>query len=301
MIDFSKIIYDMFGFSYIQQIKLFNTLLIILFYFIIRWGILKIVWRYSEEARKRYFWRKFTTYFLTFVCFFFLGRVWFYGFKEIGTFLGLLSAGLAIALKDPVLNIAGWLFIVLRHPFSVGDRIQIGNSAGDVVDIRLFQFSVSEIGNWVDADQSTGRIIHIPNGRIFHESLANYSKAFDFIWDEMTVLLTFESNWKDAKRILLEVTNKHVLHLTDKAESKFKDATKKMMIRYSNLTPVVYTSVKDYGIALTVRYVCEPKKRRDTKEAIWEDILDVFQSRADLDFAYPTQRIVGNLKKDEIV
>ena len=95
------------------------------------------------------------------------------GLRSLGTFLGLLSAGLAIALKDVVASMAGWIFILWRRPFQLGDRIQIGDRAGDVVDLRLFQFTLLEIGNWVDADQSTGRSIHVPNGAVFTEPLFN--------------------------------------------------------------------------------------------------------------------------------
>jgi small-conductance mechanosensitive channel len=128
--------------------------------------------------------------------------LWFEGVKSASTFLGLLSAGLAIALRDPVVNLAGWAFILWRRPFEVGDRIQIGTHAGDVIDQRIFQFTLMEIGNWVGADQSTGRVVHIPNGKVFTEMLANYSKGFQYIWDEIPVLITFESNWEKAKGIL---------------------------------------------------------------------------------------------------
>ena len=91
------------------------------------------------------------------------------------TILGLFSAGVALALKDILLNIAGWLYILVRQPFYVGDRIEISGIKGDVIDQNLFKFRVIEIGNWVKAEQSTGRIIHIPNYKVFTDPLANYS------------------------------------------------------------------------------------------------------------------------------
>ena len=89
-----------------------------------------------------------------------------------------------------------------KRPFEVGDRIQIGDQKGDVIDQRIFMFTVLEIGNWVDADQSTGRVIHIPNGKIFLETLASYTKGFEYIWNEIPVQVTFESDWRKAKNIL---------------------------------------------------------------------------------------------------
>ena len=278
------------GLSPETQIKIFVSLIIVLIIWILHSLIIRIMWRRTENVRIRYNWRKTLGYIAVILGIFLVGRLWFKGFQSIATFLGLLSAGLAIALKDMVANFAGWVFIMGNRPFSVGDRIQIGNYAGDVIDIRVFQFTLLEIGNWVNADQSTGRIIHIPNGMILTQTLANYSKGFQYIWNEVPVLITFESNWEKAKKILAHIANKHAEHLSNAAEKKIKEASKKFMIVYSKLTPIVYTNVEDCGVLLTIRYLCEPQRRRDSEQAIWEDILKSFAQHRDIDFAYPTQR-----------
>jgi small-conductance mechanosensitive channel len=74
-----------------------------------------------------------------------------------------------------------------------------------------------------------------------------------------------------------------------------REAAKKVMIFYSKLTPIVYTSVKDSGVLLTLRYLCDPRRRRTTAQGIWEDILDKFAECPDIDFAYPTQRFYNNM------
>ena len=173
-----KWIQETIGLSPEVQLKIFASLIIGLVLRILYSLIVKILWRRTENVRTRYSWRKTSGYILIVLGIFLIGRLWFSGFQSIATYLGLLSAGIAIALKDVVSNFAGWLFIISRRPFSVGDRIQIGNYAGDVIDTRVFQFTLLEIGNWVNADQSTGRIIHIPNGMVLSEVLANYSKGF---------------------------------------------------------------------------------------------------------------------------
>ena len=287
------------GLSPEVQIKIFASLVIGLILWILYSLIIKIVWRRTENVRIRYSWRKTSGYVVIILGVFLIGRLWFKGFQSIATYLGLLSAGLAIALKDLVSNFAGWLFIISRRPFSVGDRIQIGNYAGDVIDTRVFQFTLLEIGNWVNADQSTGRIIHIPNGMVLSEVLANYSKGFQYIWNEIPVLITFESNWKKAKKILQKIADKDAEPLSKAAEKRVKEASKKFMILYSRLTPIVYTGVKDSGVLLTIRYLCEPQRRRDSEQAIWEDILKEFAQEKDIDFAYPTQRFYDHRLESE--
>lgn len=271
--------------------KLFSTILVLLVLYIARSVVIRIVARRTEDVRIRYSWRKGATY-GAFVCaILLLGRFWFSGFDSFTTYLGLLSAGVAIALKDPLANLAGWLFILWRRPFTVGDRIEIAGSRGDVIDVRIFQFALMEIGNWVDADHSTGRVIRIPNSKVFTETLANYSNGFAYIWNEIPVLLTFESDWQSAKVILQSIATAHTEHLSKAATRQVRQASEQFMIFYNKLTPIVYTSVRDSGVLLTIRYLCEPRQRRGTEEQIWEDILTQFSHHDDVDFAYPTQRL----------
>ncbi len=285
------------GIGPLAQKKIFLSLLVILIFVLLRVILIKILWKKTENVKIRYHWKKLLTYAVVVLTLIILFQIWFEGFRDLGTFIGLLSAGLAIALKDLVTNIAGWFFLMIRRPIVVGDRIQIGDVKGDVIDIRLFQFTVMEIGNWVDADQSTGRIIHIPNGKIFTENQANYTRGFQYIWHEIPILITFESNWKKAREILTKIVTENSQHLSRAAEKKIKEAARRFMIFYSKLTPAVYMSVRDSGILLTMRYLCAPHSRRGTEQEIWENVLQEFSKCPDIDFAYPTQRFYDNLKE----
>lgn len=281
--------------SLVQNIL--KSLVIILISWLLSLLIQVLLNRRVTDLRIRYRWRKTISYLMGFLAVILIGRVWFVGVRSLATFLGLLSAGIAIALKDLIADLAGWIFILSRRPFDVGDRIQIGEFAGDVIDLTPFQISILEIGNWVQADQSTGRIVHIPNAKIFINELANYDKGFKYIWNEIPVTVTFESNWQKAKEILTTIANQQEEHISASMERQIKRATRKFMIYYRNLTPAVYTDVLDNGIRLTIRYLCEPRKRRGTAEAIWEDILKEFGKQRDIDFAYPTTRFYDNRKE----
>ncbi|MCK4312735.1 MAG: mechanosensitive ion channel [Candidatus Cloacimonetes bacterium] len=284
-------------------IQILKSIIIITILWIVKIVVVKLIQKHITDAKSRYRWRKVINSIIIVVIIILVGSIWYKGVQSIATYLGLLSAGIAIALKDVIANIAGWVYIISRSPFEVGDRIQIGHHAGDVIDLSLFEFSILEIGNWVDADQSTGRIIHIPNGKIFTLDLANYDKGFKFIWNEIRVVITFESNWQKAKKILLKIATKKSENITAPVERQIKRAARKFLIYYKNLTPIVYTYVKDHGVQLTIRHLCETRKRRGYTEAIWEDILTEFAKHKDIDFAYPTTRFYDNLKegKDKII
>ncbi|MCK4979700.1 MAG: mechanosensitive ion channel [Candidatus Delongbacteria bacterium] len=282
------------GLSAGMQLSIFKTIIAILVVYILNFVAMRLVRRKTKDRKSIFMWGKTIAYLKVILLLFILGRIWLSNFQSISTYFGLLSAGVAIALKDIIANFAGWVFILWRRPFEIGDRIEIDGQRGDVIDIRIFQFTMIEIGNWVDADQSTGRMIHIPNGYVYTKPMANYTKGFDFIWNEIAVLITFESKWEKAKEIILNIGKEHALGDEEIAKRKIKRASKKYMINYKNLTPIVYTSVKESGVMLTLRYLCSPRIRRGTENEIWENILKQFSKSKNIDLAYPTTRFYSS-------
>ena len=271
--------------------NIIKTVLILIVGYILRALIIRVIHKSMKDMKLFHKIKKITTYIYFGIIILVLIGIWIKP-GSMGTYLGLASAGLAIALKDLLINIAAWAFIMIKKPFVVGDRVEIGDKAGDVIDQRLFQFTVMEIGNWVNSDQSTGRMIHIPNQMVYSYPLFNYSSGFKYIWNEVHVTLTFESDYKKAKKIFLKIAEDYALHLTDSIEKELKEASKRYLVFYKNLTPIVYTEVKDSGIVLSIRYLCEPHRRRTTNEQIWEDVLTCIQEHDDLELAYQTFRMV---------
>lgn len=244
-----------------------------------------------EEIRKQYHWRKTIEYSLFTIGVLVIGNLWISNFQFIVTFLGILSAGIAIALKEVFMNIAGWAYIYIRKPFDVGDRIQIGEVKGDVIDLRLFQFTLLEIGNWVDADQSTGRIVHVPNLKVFVEPQANYSQGFNYIWNEQVIFITLDSDYKRAKSLLTEILDALLLDEIVSAEAEFKKARDKHLIVYNQFTPAVFIDITERGVQIAMRYLCNPRRRRMIHHAITEAILESFSKEEHVHLAYPTTTI----------
>ncbi|MGE5803597.1 MAG: mechanosensitive ion channel family protein [Gemmatimonadota bacterium] len=292
---------DRLGLSPAVQTHLLITFSVIAGLWLLERLVLAIVYRRFTDPWTRYRWRKSVTYLFLVVAILIIGREWLEGFKSLATFLGIVSAGVAIALKDPLANLAGWAFIVWSSPFEVGDRVEIAKHKGDVIDIHLFQFTLNEIGVWVDADQSTGRIVKIPNQLVFTEAVANYDKGFKYVWNEVPVLVTYESDWRKAKEILTAIAVRHAEHLTAEAERDLLAASQQYLINYKKLTPIVYTSTTASGILLTIRYLIEPRRRRGTVSAIWDDVLTEFGKAPDIELAYHTVRSFNNPIEGKIV
>ena len=270
--------------------NLFYTIFTILLFIVIRIITSSIIRRNIKDEKRSYNLRKTFTYVYSALLIYAISSVWLNGIQSIGTFLGLTSAGLAIALHDTIANLAGFIFIETRKPFRVGDRVEINGHQGDVIDIRLFQFSIVEVGNWVDADQSTGRIIHVPNNMVLKHPTANSHVGFEYIWNEVPILITFESDWKKAKQIMIDILQEKTESLSQGAQNQIRRAARKYLIVAGKLTPTVYTSVKDSGIMLTMRYLVNPRMRRGTEQKIWEEILDAFEKEDRIELAYPTVR-----------
>jgi len=282
------------GLSHDVILKLLNSLLVVLLAPLMQWLIMSVVRRQAKDSTRVY--RAFVAvrYIVAVLAVVFLAGIWIRGLEHLATYLSIISAGLVIAMQSSVSNLAGFFFIIWRKPFILGDRIEIMGIAGDVIDIRIFQFTVVEVRNWVDADQSTGRIVHIPNSKVLVEPTANYTTGFEYIWNEVPVLVTFESNWREAKAILERIAAEHCEKFTPEAERQIRKAAQRYMIVAGKLTPIVYTSVRDSGVLVTLRYLTLARTRRGTEQTIWEAILDAFAEHDDIDFAYPTTRFYDN-------
>lgn len=288
------------------QKKIVLSVFVLMAISMLRRLIVKFAIPKNTDIKTVYTWRKISNYVLSSLGLIIIWLIWLQEIQSFSTFFGLLSAGLAIALQEPVVNFFGWLFIIFRAPFDMGDRIEIGDISGDVIGISTLEFTMMEIGNWVDADQSTGRIIHVPNGFVFKHAVYNYSQAFDHIWNEIPVLITFESNWRKTKELLLDLEKRVIRNFGPQQTSSLKRVNKNISLKYSILTPAIYTSVEDSGVLLTIRYLCNPRKRRGSKQIIWEEILTLFEQHDDIEFAFPTTAIryapekVAGVKNEEL-
>lgn len=272
-------------------LQIFLSVIAVFITYLLTIILIKIINRTFEDIKRRHTLRKTIIYIATIVCLLVILLIWIKNVGSVTTIISVVAAGFTLALHQPITSMAGWLIILTRRPYETGNRIQIGDVKGDVIDIRLFYTSILEIGNWVDADQSTGRVIHCPNGKVFTEPIFNYTRGFEYLWNEIKIVVTFESDWKKAKDIIQEIGSKDYVDLGNKVRAEIRSMSTKYMIYYDKLTPIVWTNIVDFGVELTLRYLTKARKRRSTQDAICLSILDRFNAEPNIDFAYPTYRI----------
>ncbi|GEM_PF-83307 len=248
------------------------------------------------EIKKKHQYRKRASYGAALLYFIILVPIWAGSTKQWATFLSVMGAGIALALHEVILNIAGWIYIVLRNPYKSGDRIEIDDVKGDVIDIQLFQTTLLEIGNWVEGDQSTGRVVQVPNGAVFRRPLFNYTKGFEFLWNEISFTITFESNWEKAIKILIKCGEEHSSQVQEKVRHRIDRMSRDYLIFYKKYTPIVYTNIENNGVKITLRYLTEAKDRRDSENDITRKVLKKINREEDINFAYPTYTIIRSEK-----
>lgn len=291
--DLAESLSTSLGSAVLAKNLILSTVLIFLLWLAHRFAV-RYIDKQEMDVGARYRWTKIVNYTITIISVFVVGAVWWSFFGNLATILAVIIAGLAIALREPINNIAGWSFIMWRRPFVPGDRIEMATIKGDVADINWFTFSLLEVGTLDFGMQPTGRVIHMPNSWVFTKFTANETQEFQFVWHEIHVVVTFESNWRKAEKLLCQIAEEHAGSRTPDAEAAFEKAAKELLISPSRIKPNVYVRVVDIGVELTIRLVTDARKRREVEEAIWKEVLDAFHQSPDIDFAYPTQRIYLN-------
>jgi small-conductance mechanosensitive channel len=232
--------------------------------------------RYITDSQTRYRVRKLVTFFGYFFVIFFLAIVFKDRLGGLTVVLGVTGAGMAFALQEVIVSVAGWVAIVFGNFYSTGDRVQLGGIKGDVIDIGVLRTTLMECGEWIKADQFTGRIVRIANSFVFKEPVFNYSTDFPFLWDELTVPVTHQSDYRLARDILSQVLQEVVGDYADYAKKSWHVIARKYMVEEAMLEPAVTLAFNDNWIEFTLRYVVDYRGRRGTKNQIFLRILEEF-------------------------
>jgi small-conductance mechanosensitive channel len=153
--------------------------------------------------------------------------------------------------------------------------------------------TLMEVGAWVKADQYTGRIVTVANRMVFAEPVVNFTRYWNYIWDEITVPVTYESDWQLATEIMLDHGEEYTADLQAQAETDLADMLKRYpVLRPMPVTPSLYTTMTDNWIELTLRYVVDAHERRPVKDKLHRDLLQHIQEEAEITVASTTIEIV---------
>lgn len=274
---------------YLNLTKITTTFTVIaIAYFILKFVLEEAISKRIKDPKARYSFRKVAQILFLAVIFIIILRVWIVNPQALLVAYGLIAAGIAISLQDVFKNFAGTIAILLSDVYRVGDRIEISSKYGDVIDIGLFYTSLIEIREWVDGDQTTGRIILLPNGQVLTNPIQNYTKDHSFIWEEITLPITYHSNWKKASQIIMEIIERETTDATLRAKREIFNLEEKYFLSKRNIEPAIFIKLTDNWIMMSIRFVVSVRDRRIIKNNISKLILDAIQSAPDITIASAT-------------
>lgn len=203
--------------------------------------------------------------------------------------LGIVGAGVAVALQDVLASFAGAFSIAFSKLYAVGDRVQIADTRGDVIDIGLLRTTLLETGNWVSGDLYNGRIVRIPNSIVLKGTVFNYSQGFRFVWDEIEVQFTTGSDAQFAREMLLRIAREAVGDYLIEAQGSWKFVSDNYRSENASLEPTVALALNAGSLEFAVSYVVDYAKRTAMKDRLFTKIVEeVSDSKDRLEFASTT-------------
>jgi small-conductance mechanosensitive channel len=229
--------------------------------------------------------------------------IWFDDPTRLATALGLVTAGLAFALQKVVTSIAGYIVILRGNNFTVGERITMGGVRGDVIGLSFIQTTIMEMGQppavqgadpamWVRSRQYTGRIVTVTNDKIFDEAVYNYTRDFPYLWEEISIPISYTADRERAEQILLQAAKRHADIYGEQGQRAMDGMMRRYFMQPASVEPKVYYRLTDNWLELTVRFLAEDRGVRDIKDMMSREILREFDA-AGIGLASATFEIVG--------
>jgi len=254
--------------------RAFHTALaLLIIYIVIKIIFEQVIARRIRESKTRYSMKRIASM-LSILTFIAAGiAIWVDNIQALLVSYGILAAGAAVALQDVFKNFAGALVIFVTGTYHIGDRIEMNSKTGDVIDIGIFYTTLLETNEWVNGDQATGRLSIIPNSLVLSGIVNNYTRDHPYIWDEISVPMTYDSDWKEALNIIVRVIDTETREIKKKSEASVSKLSDKYYLPQKATEPTVFASLTDNWINMNIRYIAEVRQRRVVKDRLNRTLL----------------------------
>lgn len=254
------------------------TIFAVLFFDLIKLATRKIYSQLPVSDKKKYFRNRKIKISLTIICWLVVILIWKEQIKSLITLISFVSAAVTIALREIIFNFFAGIYINAKKIFEIEDRIEIKGIKGDVITMHSLGFEMLEIADGNEYEQSTGKIVHIPNSAVFSEPTKNFTKAFKYIWDEIKINIELDSDVEETKSYIYSILkNIDILkEIPEKMENQVDDVTVQYRIYYNKLEPIIYTRIDESHIELSLRYLVHPKKIRIVQNEIYLKVLEEY-------------------------
>lgn len=200
--------------------------------------------------------------------------------------LGLISLILGFALQTPISSFIGWVYILARQPYRVGDRIEIGEARGDVIDVSYLDTTLWEIGGrHLSTDHPSGRVIKFPNTNVFNTPVFNYSwRLFPYVWNEVKVHIAYDSDLAFVSATMQKIAEEEMGELMMEKVKVFKDLLARTPVDHLEVRErpsVVFRVSDNTWLEAIVRYLVEPRSAGTVRNRLTQKIVAALGSAPD--------------------
>ncbi len=209
---------------------------------------------------------------------------------SLATFAGLLTAGIAVALQNVILSIAGYFFLIGSRGVRVGDRVQISGITGEVVDIGLVRLHLMELANSGAAAQPTGRVVVFSNSVVFQPTGGFFKQipGTNFIWHEIKLTLAADSDYRAVEQRLMGAVETVFAEYRENMEHQRQRMERALTsVAVNTLRPQSRLCLTQSGLDVVIRYPLELEKAAEVDDRITREVLDAIERR-------PKLRLVGS-------
>lgn len=208
---------------------------------------------------------------------------------SIATFAGLITAGLAVALQNVILAIAGYFFLIGKYGVRVGDRIQISGVTGDVIDIGLIRLHLMEVSSTETDPQPTGRVVVFSNSVVFQPTASFFKQipGTNFLWHEVSLTLAPESDYAMAEKRILGAVEKVYADYREGIEEQYREMERTLNIVTKIPKPRSRLRLTQTGLEVVIRFPVELESATEVDDRITRELLRALEQP-------PRLRLVGS-------
>jgi small-conductance mechanosensitive channel len=202
--------------------------------------------------------------------------------RQMTTILGLATAGLTVVLQDFILAFFGWFVLMGRNGIRVGDWVEINGVGGEVIEINLFRTTMLETGNWTAKGHPTGRRVTFINSFAIRGQYFNFSTTGQWMWDEISVSIPASDNTYEVVEEIHNVIVQETEKSARLAEDEWRRSTRQYGLSQFSADPAINLRPSGAGIDLVIRYITRASERFETRNRLYQRVIDVMHKPAAL-------------------
>ncbi|WP_240452023.1 mechanosensitive ion channel family protein [Halostella salina] len=198
--------------------------------------------------------------------------------------LGVVGFAVTFALQQPLFSLLGWVYILVKRPYGIGDRVRIDDAKGDVIDVDFLVTTLWEInGDLVTTNQPSGRIVTVPNSVVLSAAVFNYSwEEFPYVWNELAVQVAYETDLEFARAEMVAAADDFIGDEMARNVARYREVLAETAVELEvKDRPAVNVKQEESWVELRLRYLVHPRRGQRVRNELYERILQRFNDHPD--------------------